>query len=144
MLYFNSILILATVLCLYVYLSSTGVVALAGVAQVLAALALVFEQSTYAIWALWQYLCEYSFCPWLMIFKGRKSSVIIEQATNYANAAGNSDSLYGAFTNSIESVVSICELFVGPFIGIALGLLQMFLCFKATAVCFSKLFNLFK
>lgn len=49
MLYFNSILMLATVLCLYVYLASTGVVAYAGIAQVLVAITLAFEQATYAI-----------------------------------------------------------------------------------------------
>lgn len=79
-----------------------------------------------------------------MLFRGRKSGVIMDQAAEYANAAMDSSTLFGFFTNSVECVVSVCELFVGPAIGVILAILQMFVCFKSTAVCFSKLFNLFK
>lgn len=141
MLYLKSILIILIITLIYIYLSSTGVVAHAGIAQIFVTLALTFEQTTYALSGLWYYLVDNSFCPWIMIVRGRSMSTILIEASDYINSITSDTSLYNAFIAVTNSIISICELFIGPAIGIITAFLQIFFCYKASILTFTKIFN---
>lgn len=141
MLYLKSILIIITITLIYIYLSSTGVVAHAGIAQIFVTLSLTFEQTTYALSGLWYYLIDNSFCPWIMVVRGRSMHTILIEASDYLNSITSDTSLYNTFTAVFNAIITICELFVGPAIGIVTAFVQMFLCYKTGVLTFTKIFN---
>ena len=90
---------------------------------------------------LWDYLVSNSFCPWIMIFRGRASSVIIIEVVTYATNVISAPSLQSALSSMYGVASAVVELVGGPALGITLTAIFVFIAYKCMSLIFSKLFN---
>jgi hypothetical protein len=112
----------------------------AGVADFWAALYITYDSQKMIWLSFFQYLVDNSFCPWLMIVRGRPSTTIILEATThlydlYSVSGKISLSTLGAFLSCVS------ELTYGPAVGLALMAFWLFVSNKLYALAYSKLFN---
>lgn len=93
------------------------------------------------IWmSFFQFLVDNSFCPWLMIFRGRPSTQIVLEASYHLYSILDISSGF-----SLISLSAFCgcitELSFGPAVGTGLMFLWAYVSHKLYSLAFSKLFN---
>lgn len=125
----------------YLWSSSALVLTYARITAAIATFLLAGEIGFGAASLLWDYLVANSFCPWIMIFRGRSGSVIISEAVYHTNALIQAPSLSGAFSAIAGIGSSLAELVGGPALGVAITAVFIFITYKCAAVIFTKLFN---
>lgn len=129
---------------LFNYLAAIGISTISNFISLGSALNIALEQTCGALMSLWGYLCYYSFCPWLMIFKGRSAKVILFDILELGSKVTYGNSISDVLELSYNAVTLLSELLVGPALGLAIAFLQAFLMFKSGALVFGKVMNRLK
>lgn len=130
-----------TVTAIYLSFSSTVVLSYTRIVAALMTFLLLGEASFGAASMIWDYLVATSFCPWIMIFRGRPSSTIVIEVIGHSHNIIHASSV----NNFLSSVASLsgafAELIGGPALGIVITAAFVFITYKCAAVLFAKFFN---
>lgn len=112
----------------------------AGITDFSSALYITFDSQAMVWLSFWHFLVDNSFCPWLMIFRGRPSTqIVLEASYHFYNifdfTSGFSAASFSAFCTCAA------ELSAGPAVGIGLLFFWAYVSHKLYSLAFSKLFN---
>lgn len=134
--FFTALLITA----LYCVVACCWLLMYSGVSDLSAALYITLDSQSVMWVSFFQFLVDNSFCPWLMIFRGRPSTqIVLEVSYHFHNIFSFSGGFSAASFSSFCACVS--ELSFGPAVGIGILLLWSYISHKLYSLVFSKFFN---
>lgn len=142
MLVFIIALVTATVVTLiYLSASSTVVLSYTRIVALLITALLFGEASFGAASMIWDYLVATSFCPWIMVFRGRPSSTIIVEVMSHTNSLMHANNVNSVLSSLVGLSGTFAELIGGPALGIVITAAFVFIAYKCMAALFAKFFN---